>query len=63
MNTYLACKDDDLLDDSSSLVLQKLLNDVVSEFTGPDDCEIGVPRHVVCELGPWCFALLYLSFF
>jgi hypothetical protein len=45
MNTYLACKDDDILDDLS-LVLHKLLNDVVSEFTGSDDCEIGVARQV-----------------
>jgi hypothetical protein len=67
MNPYPACKDDDLLDNSSSLVLQKLLNNVVSEFTGRDDCEIGVPRHVVCDLGPCVLCtplfILFLSHF
>jgi hypothetical protein len=42
---YLAGKDDDLLDGSGSLVLEELLNDVFTEDTGTDDCELGVSRH------------------
>ena len=42
---YLAGKDDDLLDDSSSLVLEELLNDVATNVTCPSDGEVRVSRH------------------
>ena len=42
---YLAGKDDDLLDDSSSLVLEELLNDVATNFTCPNDGKDRVSRH------------------
>jgi hypothetical protein len=42
---YLAGKDDDLLDDSSSLVLEELLNDVTTNGTCPSDGEVRVSRH------------------
>ena len=42
---YLASKDDDLLDDSGSLVLQELPNDIDTEGTSPDDGEICVSGH------------------
>jgi hypothetical protein len=42
---YLASKDDDLLDDSGSLILEELLNDVAADGTGPNDGEFGVSRH------------------
>ena len=71
---YLAGKDDDLLDDPSSLVLQELLNDVDTEGTSPDDGEVGVSRHdltlfVVCAIsgcdfwGYQCHSFIYLSSF
>jgi hypothetical protein len=67
MDTYLAGKDDNLLDISGSLVFQELLNDVDTEGTGADDGEVCVSRH---ELTPMCdswsyqwFALLYLYCF
>ena len=40
---YLASKDDDLLDDSGSFVLQELLNDVVTEGSSPNDGEVCIP--------------------
>jgi hypothetical protein len=45
MELYLAGKDDDLIDDPGSLVLQELLNDVVADGTGPSDGEVLVSRH------------------
>ncbi len=42
---YLAGYDDDLLDDSSSLVLEELLNDVVTDSTCPSNGEVHVSRH------------------
>ncbi len=42
---YLACKDDNLLDSASGLVLQELLNDEGAEVTGPNDGEVCVSRH------------------
>jgi hypothetical protein len=40
---YLASEDDDVIDDSDSLVLQELLNDVFADgTTGPDDGEVCV---------------------
>ena len=42
---YLAGKDDDLLDDSISLVLEGLLNDVATNFTCPSDGKDRVSRH------------------
>ena len=42
---YPAGKDDDLLDDSSSLVLEELLNDVATNITCPSDGEVRVSRH------------------
>ena len=42
---YLAGKDDDLVDDSSSLVLKELLNDVATNGTCPSDDEVLVSRH------------------
>ena len=47
-DTYLAGKDDDLLDDPGSLVLQELLNDEVAGGTGPNDGEFRVSRHELC---------------
>ncbi len=51
---YLSGKDDDFLDDPDSLVLQELLNDEVTEDTGPNDGEFCVSSHelplfVVCN--------------
>ena len=37
---YLASKDDDIIDDPGSLVLQELLNDVFADGTGPDDGKV-----------------------
>ena len=42
---YLASKDDDIIDDPGSLVLQELLNDVFADGTGPDDGKVLVTRH------------------
>ena len=42
---YLAGKDDGLLDVSSSLVLEELLNDVATNVTSPSDGEFRVSRH------------------
>jgi hypothetical protein len=42
---YLAGKDNDLLDDSSSLVLEELLNDVATNGTCPSDGEVCISRH------------------
>ena len=42
---YLTRKDDDLLDDPSSLFLEELLNDVNTDGTGPNDGEFCVSRH------------------
>jgi hypothetical protein len=42
---YLSGEDDDFLDDSGSLVLQELLNDEVTEGTGPNDGEFRVSSH------------------
>jgi hypothetical protein len=47
---YLAGKDDDLLDDSSSLVLEELLNDVAPNGTCPSDGEVRVSGHEVTLL-------------
>ncbi len=43
---YLAGEDDDLVDRSSSLVLQELADDETAKGPGPDDGEILVPGHV-----------------
>ena len=45
LTAYLARKDDDFLDDPGSLFLQELLNDIVSDATGPKDCEVCISRH------------------
>lgn len=64
---YLAGKNDDFLDDSGSLVLQELLNDVVTDGTSPNDDEVRVSRHELAVilgpsvLSPLLFILL-LSF-
>ena len=42
---YLAGKNDDLFDDSSSLVLEELLNDIAPNGTCPSDGEVRVFRH------------------
>jgi hypothetical protein len=65
---YLAGKDDDLLYDPGSLVLKELLNDVVTEGTGPNNGEVCVSRHELpVTLSAACvssgaFGLLYLFF-
>jgi hypothetical protein len=51
---YLARKDDDLLDGSGSLVLQELLDDVVTEGTSPNDGEVCVSRHELTLLSGVC---------
>ena len=67
VDTYLAGKDDDLLDDTGSFVLQQLLNDVGTDGTCPNDGEVCISRHELtlgCVGDFWgyrCFALLYLS--
>jgi hypothetical protein len=69
---YLAGKDDDLLDDASSFVLEELLNDVTTNGTCPSDGKDRVSRHglskltlfavrVIFFLDHRCFALPYLS--
>jgi hypothetical protein len=69
MDTYLAGKDDDLLDDSSSLVLKEVLNDVATNGTCPSDGKDRVSRHeltvsTVCVIfSTQMLRLLYLSFF
>ncbi len=67
---YLTGKDDDLIDDPGSLILQELLNNVVSDAAGPKDCEVLVSRHeltlvYLCGISDSirAFALLYLSAF
>ena len=42
---YLAGEDDDLVDRSSSLVLQELADDDTTKRAGPSDGEIFVPGH------------------
>ena len=42
---YLAGEDDDLVDRSSSLVLQELADDDTTKRAGPNDGEIFVPGH------------------
>ena len=42
---YLAGKDDNVLYDPSNLVLQELLNDIVSDATGPNDGKVCISRH------------------
>lgn len=44
---YLSGKNGDLLDDSSSLFIQELLNDAVTDSTCPNDSEFGISGHVV----------------
>ena len=39
---YLAGKDDNLLDDPGSLVLQELLDDVFTDGTSPNDSKVCV---------------------
>ena len=51
---YLASKDDDLVDDPSSLVLQELLDDDVTEVTSPNDGEVFVSRHELTLLSGAC---------
>ena len=51
---YLTSKDDDLLDDSGSLVLEELLDDVVAYRAGPEDGEFSVSRHEVIVLSVVC---------
>jgi hypothetical protein len=51
---YLASKDDDLVDDPSSLVLQELLDDDVTEVTSPNDGEVFVSRHELTPLSGAC---------
>ena len=45
--TYLAGKDDHILNNPGSLVLQELRNDVAADDTGPDDGEVCVSRHEI----------------
>lgn len=47
---YLAGKDYNVIDESVSLVLQELLNDISSDATGPNDCEVCVSRHELSRL-------------
>ena len=47
---YLASKDNDLLNDPGSLVLEELLDDVAADRTGPNDGEFRVSRHDICCL-------------
>ena len=47
---YLASEDDDLFDDSGSLILEELLNDVVADRTCPNDSEFRVFRHEVISI-------------
>ena len=42
-------KEDDLLDDTGSLILQELLNSVVSEGTSPKDGEVRISRHELTQ--------------
>src|SRR5258708_2493718 len=69
MTLYLASKDDDLFDDSGSLVLEELLNDVAADRAGTNDGEFGVSRHELVLSTMWgfwinsCFTLFYLSTF
>ena len=46
---YLAGKDNDLLDNSSSLVLEELLNDVATNGSCPSDGEVRVARHELIQ--------------
>jgi hypothetical protein len=53
--TYLAGKNDHILDDPGGLVLQELRNDVAADDTGPDNGEVCVSGHeilsdCVCDL-------------
>jgi len=48
---YLAGKDDDLVDDSTSLVLKELLNDVTTNVTCPSDGEMA--RNVPVYNAEW----------
>lgn len=54
--TYLAGKDDHILDDPGSLVLQELRNDVAADDTGPDYGEVCVSGHEIlshCVRDSW----------
>ena len=42
---HLMGKDNDLLDDAGSLVLEELLNDISANVTGPNDGEVRMSRH------------------
>jgi hypothetical protein len=54
---YLAGKNNDLVDDPGSLVLQELLNDVVTDDTSPNDGEVCVSGHELTRLSCVCVIL------
>jgi hypothetical protein len=54
--TYLAGKDDNILDDPGSPVPQELRNDVAADDTGPDNGEVCVSGHEIlshCVCDSW----------
>lgn len=63
VTAYLTSKDDHLVDNSGSLLLQELADDVVTKRAGSNDGEVLVSRHVLATWGHPCFALLYLCVF
>ena len=56
---YLASKNDDLVDDPGSLVLQELLDDVLTDGASPNNCEGFVSGHE--PMLQQCLSLLNLS--
>src|SRR6267154_2122006 len=64
--TYLAGKNDHILDNPGTLVLQELRNDVAADDTGPDNGEVCVSGHGIlsdCVRDSWdhlCGALPFL---